>query len=132
MKNIEPFPETIQVLIVDDNTDNCFCLGFAMKSWNVESSAALNGEQALEKMMHQRFDLVLMDMRMPGLSGNETIAKIRSNPDLRDTIIIAVTANVFPGAREECLANGADEYISKPIDLKDLQSKMHLLAGARV
>ncbi len=122
-----PFAKTLQVLIVDDNPDNCFCLGFALKSWNIETSAALSGELALEKIRTQKFDFILMDMRMPGLSGNETIAKIKEDQSLDHAVIIAVTAQAMPGDREHCLTNGADEYISKPIDLNQLRSVMENL-----
>jgi len=124
----QPFDKTQQVLIVDDNTDNCFCLGFAMKAWNVETTAALSGQIALVKIKEQKFDFILMDMRMPGLSGNETIAIIKSDKSFDCAPIIAVTAQAMPGDREKCLANGADEYISKPINLEELRSVMENLS----
>lgn len=125
---IQPFEVTQKVLIVDDNTDNCFCLGFAMKAWNVETAAALSGQIALDKIQDQKFDFILMDMRMPGLSGNETIARIKADKAIDHAVIIAVTAQAMPGDREKCLANGADEYISKPFDLIELREAMEKLS----
>ncbi len=123
---------TQRVLIVDDNANNTFCLKFAMQGWNVDVSVAESGQQALDYLSRQKFDYVLMDMRMPVMSGSEVIGKIRANSDICDVVIIAATGDVMAGAREKCLAAGADEYIGKPINLDELWQKMAALSGAPI
>jgi CheY-like chemotaxis protein len=81
-----------------------------------------NGLQAIEAVSKQVFDLVLMDMQMPELGGLEaaTIIREREKATGGHIQIIAVTANAMTGDRERCLAAGMDDYISKPIIMKEL------------
>jgi CheY-like chemotaxis protein len=67
-----------------------------------------------------RPDLILMDIQLPRMDGLEVTRKLRSEPDFKDTPIIALTALAMPSDRERCLAAGMDEYVSKPIHLKAL------------
>jgi CheY-like chemotaxis protein len=83
---------------------------------------ASEGKQALAMLRQQRFDLVLMDVQMPGMDGFEVTATIRESEKgaAAHQIIIAMTAHALTGDRERCLAAGMDGYISKPIKRQDL------------
>lgn len=81
---------------------------------------ASNGEQAIEKLYEQRYDIVLMDCQMPEMDGFEATHLIRQDKALSDNIIIAMTANALEGDREKCIAAGMDDYIAKPIRSQEI------------
>jgi len=83
---------------------------------------AQNGEEAIELLCRERFDVVLMDVQMPIMDGFQATAAIRKleSPDLAQIPIIAMTAHALKGDEEKCLAAGMDAYISKPINSRDL------------
>jgi CheY-like chemotaxis protein len=87
--------------------------------------AAENGEEVLENLDGEAFDLVLMDVQMPVMDGIIATQKIRNlKSDIRDIPIIAMTAHAMKGDRQRCLDAGMDDYISKPIDVDDLFEKI--------
>ena len=89
---------------------------------------AENGRQALETLAGEAgIDLVLMDVMMPEMDGYAAIATIREMPGYAHLPIVAVTAKAMPGDREKCLAAGADDYITKPVDTEVLLQCMHRL-----
>jgi CheY-like chemotaxis protein len=83
---------------------------------------AENGEKAIALAQSEKPDLILMDIQMPGMDGLEAIKQIRLNANLAQIPIIALTALAMPGDRDRCLEAGANEYISKPVRLKQLTS----------
>jgi CheY-like chemotaxis protein/HPt (histidine-containing phosphotransfer) domain-containing protein len=87
---------------------------------------ANNGLEALEILAREKFDLILMDCHMPKMDGYEAATAIRSGKNVLqpDIPIIAATANVVKGEKEKCLAVGMNDYISKPMALDDLQTKI--------
>lgn len=106
------------VLIIDDDSRNIFALKAVLKSkgYNVQSaSSAHEGLQLLRN--NKGIKIVLLDMMMPDMDGYEALAVIRSEEALSNTIVFAVTAQAMTGDREKCLEAGADEYVSKPIDV---------------
>jgi CheY-like chemotaxis protein len=79
-----------------------------------------NGREAIDAAKIHMPDLILMDIQMPEIDGIEAISQIRLNPSLVNTPIIALTALAMPEDRERCLKAGANDYLSKPIKLKQL------------
>ena len=85
---------------------------------------ARDGGEAL-RMMHERhYPLVLMDVRMPEVNGIEATRRIRSDPALRDTIVFAVTASVFPEFRDKAKEAGFDDFVAKPLRASELFTKI--------
>ncbi|HEY9118524.1 MAG TPA: response regulator, partial [Marinobacter sp.] len=83
---------------------------------------AENGKRALNALTNAHYDMVLMDCQMPVMDGYEATRHIRANPDWQNLPVIAVTANVMQGDREDCLAAGMNDYITKPYNKNELRS----------
>lgn len=115
---IEGKYEGKRILAVDDNEVNLQVVAGLLKASNVKVDGVLSGEKCLTAMARYKYDLVLMDHRMPGMDGVETLKYIRGNEINRNIPVIALTANAVEGAREDFLAEGFDDYISKPISAK--------------
>ena len=105
-----------KILIVDDDPRNIFVLASVLEDYGAEIIEAENGEVALKKLETQAVDLILMDIMMPVMNGYEAIKKIRNSDKIKNIPIIATTAKSLKGDREKCMAAGANDYISKPID----------------
>lgn len=109
------------ILIVDDDIKNIFVLDAALKEFDANTFTAFNGKEALELLeKNNKIDLILMDIMMPVMNGYEAMEKIREDKKLKDIPIIAVTAKAMKEDREKCISLGADDYMSKPIDLNIL------------
>ncbi|WP_426688390.1 response regulator [Rhodanobacter ginsengiterrae] len=110
-----------RVLLVDDDMRNLFALSKVLRGWGLQVSMAQDGYKALRALETEaRPDLVLMDIMMPGMDGYATIRAIREQAGFAALPIIAVTAKAMTGDRETCLEMGANDYLSKPIDLDQL------------
>ncbi|MBZ8144207.1 hypothetical protein CLD22_31050 [Rubrivivax gelatinosus] len=83
-------------------------------------AVAEDGNQAVEMAQAQAYDLILMDMQMPGLGGLEATRRIRQLPAHADTVIVALTANAFAEERVACFEAGMDEFLAKPVRAEDL------------
>ncbi len=106
------------ILLVDDEMRNIFAMDSILEQYDSNIIIANNGKEALEKLTENPFiDIVLMDIMMPVMNGYETIAHIRNNPKYDKLPVIAVTAKAMKGDKEKSLAAGANDYISKPIDI---------------
>lgn len=113
--------ENLNILIVDDDIKNIFVLDAALKEFNASTFTAFNGQEAIDLLEENtNIDLVLMDIMMPIMNGYEAMERIRQNEDLKHIPIIAVTAKAMKEDREKCISLGADDYMSKPIDLNIL------------
>jgi len=110
------------VLLVEDNEINHMVASEILSNQGIESVHAENGLIALEKLKEQDFDLVLMDIQMPEMDGVEATDKIRNELRLSDLPIIAMTAHAMSGDRERFIAAGMNDYITKPIDRKELMA----------
>ena len=116
-----PEPTQISILIAEDYADNLDLLLFMLDSLGYEADSVNNGREAIDKLAHQDYDIVLMDCQMPELDGYQATQTIREKEGQeRHTTIIGLTANAMKGDRQKCLDAGMDDYLSKPIDLKEL------------
>ena len=115
---------TLNLLLVEDNQVNQVVASSMLKKLGHTVTLAENGKQALEALQQseRRFDIVLMDCQMPVMDGYEATRNIRENPEWQDLPVIAVTANVMQGDRDDCLESGMNDYITKPYNRADLKS----------
>jgi two-component system sensor histidine kinase/response regulator len=112
-----------RVLLVEDNPVNQEVARAMLQELGVEPVAAWSGEEALEKLADDRFDVVLMDCQMPKLDGyaTTTLFRAREREQGRKRIpIVALTANALSGDAEKCFAAGMDQYLGKPFTIKQL------------
>lgn len=109
-----------KVLIVEDNPMNMRLIEMILKSDNYTLLKATDGEEALEIAAKERPDLVLMDIRLPKVSGLEVAKRLKKDPELSHTSIIALTAHAMKGDMEKAFEAGCESYISKPIDTREL------------
>ncbi len=113
----DTLPESLKharVLVVEDNEINQTLMKHLLGSWQLSYTIAASGQQAIEYLQHETFDLVLMDIQMPEMDGYTAAQQIRQQ--LKLTIpIIAMTAHALAGEREKCIGYGMNDYISKPI-----------------
>ena len=112
------------VLLAEDNKINQALARAMLEEMGHQVTAADDGEQALECLHQQQFDLVLMDGEMPGIDGYEVTRQLRQLEQLkskRRQPVVALTANALSGARDQCLAAGMDDYLSKPYSYDQLR-----------
>ena len=109
-------PSSTTLLIVEDNPDNLLTLTSVLQPLGYRLETATDGRQAIEKAFELRPALILMDMQLPEISGQEATRTIRQDPAMRSTPIIALTANAMKGDREKMLESGCNDYMSKPFD----------------
>jgi CheY-like chemotaxis protein len=105
-----------RVLVVDDNPTNLDLMTYLLRAFGHEPTGVANGTTALEAVRAGDFALVLTDILMPGIDGYELARRLKGDPSLASTPLIAVTALAMPGDRERIEAMGFDGYIAKPID----------------
>lgn len=114
-----------RILIIDDDPRNIFALTATLRAKKFECISCLSAEEALKKLDSEDvFDAILIDMMMPEMDGYDAIPLIKKIPSREEVLIIAVTAQAMVGDREKCLSAGADDYISKPIDVDKLMAAL--------
>lgn len=109
-----------RVLVVDDNSIAQTIAAHALRRQSFEVECAGNGRLALLAASKTRFDVILMDLQMPGWDGFETVEQIRQLPGYRDTPIIAVTANCSDDYRARTIRCGMQDFLAKPVRTRDL------------
>jgi len=115
------------VLIVDDDMRNIFALTSALQEYDFEIEIANNGHEALKKLdAKPNTDIVLMDIMMPEMDGYEAMGHIRKQNRFNKLPIIALTAKAMKNDREKCIEAGANDYISKPVEIDKLISMMRV------
>ena len=113
-----------KILFVDDEPDVLTAVTFRLTKSGYNVITATDGEKAVSAIRTERPDLVLLDMRLPGINGMEVCRVIRSDPALKNIPIILFTASASCIA-EDCAKCGADDYILKPFDSKELLEKIY-------
>jgi CheY-like chemotaxis protein len=108
--------------LVDDGRDNQALISFLLRKAGLEVVVAENGAQGVELAIHDRFDVILMDMQMPVMDGYTAVRTIRQHGCL--TPILAFTANILKHDIERCLEVGCADYIPKPFDRQTLFDKI--------
>ncbi len=117
-----------RVLIIDDDPRNIFALAATLKAKSYQIDSCESAADAISLLQTDAvFDVVLIDMMMPEMDGYEAIPLIRKIPSRADTPIFAVTAQAMTGDREKCIAAGASDYISKPVDVDKLLSLLQTI-----
>jgi signal transduction histidine kinase/DNA-binding response OmpR family regulator/CHASE3 domain sensor protein len=115
------------VLIADDDVRNIFSLTKALEQHKMKVLAATDGKEALQILKdNPSVDIVLMDMMMPEMDGYESTMEIRKINAFKHLPVLAVTAKAMMGDREKCIAAGASDYISKPVDVDQLISLLRV------
>ena len=111
----------MKVLFVEDDTMNRLVVRDMLKVAGLDMSEAESAEIGLSLIDRNDFDLILMDLRRPGMDGLEAIRLIRARHDSKANLpIIVVTADMSNNLREECLGIGADDFIQKPVAMDDM------------
>lgn len=119
-----------KILIIDDDAKNIFALTATLRSRGYESASATSAEEGIRMAAADPLTgIILLDMMMPGTDGYQALRMIRDHEQLQKLPVIAVTAQAMKGDKEKCLEAGADDYISKPIDVDRLMERLaHFLA----
>ncbi len=112
------------ILLAEDNEANVSTFSSYLTAKGYQIVVAENGHKAIDITHKERPDLILMDIQMPHVDGIQAIRTIRQNPGLVGIPIIALTALAMAGDRERCLAAGANDYLTKPVKLKQLNQKI--------
>jgi signal transduction histidine kinase/DNA-binding response OmpR family regulator len=117
----EQYP--LRILVAEDNPVNQKIATKILKKLGYEPAVANHGKEVMEMISHEQFDIILMDVQMPQMNGLEATRMIRTCLEIQP-VIIALTANAMHGDRDECMQAGMDDYMSKPIELKELLSQL--------
>jgi signal transduction histidine kinase/CheY-like chemotaxis protein len=123
--------QQVRLLAVDDRADNLEILRRLLGDAGFEVETCGDAASAIARLREQHFDLVLMDIRMPGMSGLEAAQLIRADQGLRDNKLVAVSASVFPAFREQVLEGGFDDFIAKPFRGAELFAVLQKHLGVR-
>ena len=119
------FAPDADILVVDDNEMNLKVAKGLLKRSGIAPDMAESGEKCLEMTARKRYDLIFLDHMMPGMDGVETLRALRERGDLPETTaVVALTANAVAGAREEYLRAGFRDYLSKPIEMDELEQML--------
>ena len=113
-----------KILYVEDNEMNRDMLGRRLTRRDYEVIYAFDGQEGLEKMKSESPDVVLMDMGLPVMDGWEATTKAKSDPEITDIPIIALTAHAMETDKQKALDCGADDFDTKPVDFKRLLEKI--------
>ncbi|HVU13589.1 MAG TPA: response regulator [Phototrophicaceae bacterium] len=118
-----------RVLVVEDNMDNMTLITDILHSLGYQVLAAKDGEEGVKTARSDTPDLILMDLSLPRVDGWTATRMIKADPKLVQIPIIALTAHAMTGDRERALEAGCNDYISKPINIRELMSKLRQYLG---
>ncbi|RYE28651.1 MAG: response regulator [Sphingobacteriaceae bacterium] len=112
-----------QILVAEDNLINQHVVKQMLKKLGYQIDVVDNGREAVAALNKKDYDLILMDMQMPEMDGLEATQVIRQS-NIKQPVVIALTANTMPGDRELCLKAGMNDYLSKPLKTNELMEKL--------
>ena len=124
--------ENMNVLIVDDNLMNRMILEKFLSKWGFQYKSVDNGQQALEIIQQETFDLILLDIQMPEMDGYEVARRIRIHQQWKRLPIIAISADNISNVYDQVVDAGMNDFVTKPFDPKDLHKKIHELCRIRI
>jgi CheY-like chemotaxis protein len=119
---IAPTAAGPRILAIDDNPVGLTVLRHVLKRHGMQVDTASSGPEALDAAAHRAYDLVLMDLQMPGMDGLTAAVEMRKVPGYDHTPILALTANFSDEVREQCRAHGMQAYLSKPVEAGELMA----------
>jgi CheY-like chemotaxis protein len=119
------------ILVVEDSGELRELLGIMLASWGWHTSLAESGRKALDKLAHETPRVILMDMRMPDMSGFELATILKKHRGYRNIPLLAATALADRSARQRCLAAGCDDFIAKPFAFDALETRLIHLVYAK-
>ena len=119
------FPNVSHVLIVDDNPENLQVLGNYLQKESYDLEFALDGKSALDWIDRKNFDLILLDIMMPGMDGFEVCTRLKGDIKTRDIPVIFLTANADTDCTIKAFDLGAADYVTKPFNQKELLARVH-------
>ncbi len=118
-----------KILVVEDNSDNRILITDVLTSLSYEVIVAMDGEEGVQAAIQHIPDLILMDLSLPKMDGWAATGQIKAVQNLKHIPVIALTAHAMVGDRERAIEAGCDDYISKPIDLRELANKLQHYLG---
>jgi two-component system, cell cycle response regulator DivK len=119
-----------KILVVEDNSQNRLLMVDILTCYGFEVLEAHDGEEGIKMALEKRPDLILLDMQMPVMDGITAARILKADPQTRGIKILAVTSFAMKGDRERILAAGADEYIAKPINTRELPAIVKKMLAA--
>jgi two-component system cell cycle response regulator DivK len=119
-----------RVLAVEDNLSNMILISRVVEAEGYELLKAEDGVSALDLLAKEKPDLILLDINIPGIHGLDLASRLKADERLSDVPLIATTANVLLGDRERCLEAGCDDYLPKPLDIRELRRMMNRYLAA--
>jgi two-component system cell cycle response regulator DivK len=118
-----------KILIVEDNENNRRLVRDVLVYYGYKTVEAENGEEGIRTAKEQTPDLIIMDLQMPVINGYDAIRILKNYPETKHIKILAVTSFAMAGDREKILEAGADDYIAKPINTRELPERVKRLLG---
>ena len=117
----------MKILYVEDNDDNVYMLKNRLSRAGFTVVVATDGAQGVAMAASERPDLILMDLTLPDINGEEATRRIKADPATKRIPIIALTANAMSSDREKAIAAGCDDFDTKPVDMPRLLGKIEAL-----
>ncbi len=117
----------MKILYVEDNDDNVYMLKNRLSRSGFTVVVATNGAQGIAMAASEQPDLILMDITLPDIDGEEATRRLKADPATRGIPVIALTANAMSGDREKAIAAGCDDFDTKPVDMPRLLEKIGAL-----
>jgi CheY-like chemotaxis protein len=117
----------MKILYVEDNDDNVYMLKNRLSRAGYTVVVATDGTRGIAMASSEQPDLILMDLTLPDISGEEATRRLKADPATKRIPVIALTANAMAGDREKAIAAGCDDFDTKPVDMSRLLEKIEAL-----